>query len=259
MAAIMSRGLTSTLCHAASPRSSETALDNLRSSLDHLVYALALRQRGRLSDEEATETAFPIFNTCAGFNARGKGRIRHVGPGAQAIIDGLQPYHAGHDATSQALWLLEKLRTSTSTAPCCSRSTRSVEPGSDNPSGAHLSYLKFTIVDSTKPDAEFARYRFLSVEDGTRVKVKVFPFIQVTFEIPPHRGVRSSRRSKTSETLSSTKRSGSSVPCFESIVECKRICLSRQVRDNCLSGRNGRVTCNRRDNGNFSLIEQAWR
>jgi hypothetical protein len=84
-------------------------LHNLRASLDHLVHALAFANKPSLTDTEATETSFPIFRYSDGFHSRGKGRIRHVNPRAQAIIDGLQPYRIGDNAVRHWLWLLEKL------------------------------------------------------------------------------------------------------------------------------------------------------
>ncbi|MGA6970040.1 MAG: hypothetical protein WBY93_00300 [Candidatus Binatus sp.] len=87
---------------------------NLRSSLDHLVYSLAIKNRSGLTDEEAAETSFPIFKmrdsrVSDGLSPRGRGRIKYLSIEAQTIIKGLQPFHAGKDATLHWLWILEKL------------------------------------------------------------------------------------------------------------------------------------------------------
>src|SRR5208282_4874521 len=73
-------------------------LHNFRATLDHLVHALALKNRLTLTDAEAIQVAFPIFRCKLGFQSRGMGKIKHISGEAQTIINRLQPYHAGNNA-----------------------------------------------------------------------------------------------------------------------------------------------------------------
>ncbi len=89
-------------------------IHNLRASLDHLAYALAIANKVMLTEEESFGISFPIFRERDvrypdGLTPRGRRRIKHLGDEAQAAINELQPFHAGHDAVSHWLWLLEKL------------------------------------------------------------------------------------------------------------------------------------------------------
>ena len=88
---------------------------DLRSALDHLVYALTVHDRGR----SYAQTAFPIFvdkGKCSrrkanGDPAWGSGlyRIRGLDTPGRRLVKGLQPYTAierGEDPESDSLWLL---------------------------------------------------------------------------------------------------------------------------------------------------------
>jgi hypothetical protein len=94
---------------------------HLRNCLDHIVYELSLR-RG-MPETELHTTEFPIFIDPGRFSElRSSGRqkehpaprsglyrIRFVQPAVQAIIKGLQPYHAGQNAMLHPLWILHEL------------------------------------------------------------------------------------------------------------------------------------------------------
>lgn len=87
---------------------------HLRSSLDHLACTLARVHTG--SDDEPSGTQFPIFKDRDYFFAvdktgnpkRGSGRfqMRGLSKDAQAVVERLQPYHRGADATDDPLWLI---------------------------------------------------------------------------------------------------------------------------------------------------------
>jgi hypothetical protein len=86
-------------------------LHNLRSALDNLVYDLALAyniaHNPGTSLPPAVEKAvmFPIAQTQGEFTGWAW-RIRDIDPGAQAVIEGLQPYDRGNPDT---LWELHEL------------------------------------------------------------------------------------------------------------------------------------------------------
>jgi hypothetical protein len=157
-------------------------LYNLRASLDHLVYALALANKPSLTDTEMTETAFPIFKTEAGFQTRGRGKIKHVSPEAHTIIDSLQPYRTWHAATAQWLWLLEKLENIDKHRKLLItigvyHGTRITIP----PDTRMELFEPSNRVRPLKNEAEIARYRLVNVSDGSRVKVDFQPSFFVTF------------------------------------------------------------------------------
>ena len=104
-------------------------LQGLRSGLDHLAYALATAHTQPLPDEWAELSEFPIFGDeskagtpgtgSARFHQASKGgvpvpasglaKIQGIAPAAQAIIEGLQPYHRGADYRDDPLWRLHEL------------------------------------------------------------------------------------------------------------------------------------------------------
>jgi hypothetical protein len=164
-------------------------LYNFRSALDHLVYALSVKNTPNLSEAQATQTAFPVFKDPAGFHKRGMGKIRHISPAAQAIIEGLQPYQAGHNAMLESLWLLNQLQNIDKHRALLLTVIAQRGVNAQIPPKAHMQVLKFTAArDLTKADAEFARYRFVNIEDGTPVKMEVKPVLQIAFGNAPGEG-----------------------------------------------------------------------
>lgn len=77
------------------------AIHNLRSALDNSVYALAV-DNGHSSPHG---TGFPIFDDAADFAKYGASRIKKVGPGPRAFIEGLQPYPDRNPARSHLITL----------------------------------------------------------------------------------------------------------------------------------------------------------
>jgi hypothetical protein len=85
-------------------------IQNLRSSLDHIVFALAqLYHGGPLPESIASRTKFPIFHCQDAFEREQKRRIGDIDPDAQAAIKRLQPYHGRNGYGSDPLWLLNEL------------------------------------------------------------------------------------------------------------------------------------------------------
>jgi hypothetical protein len=87
---------------------------NIRTALDHLAWQLCIRHAGH----GLARTEFPIFRdpsvysrVSRGKPTRGSGleKIRGVEPDAQAIIERLQPYHAGENVERHPLWVLQEL------------------------------------------------------------------------------------------------------------------------------------------------------
>ena len=79
-------------------------LGQLRSSLDHLTWQLALLN-GPIPSE-ATE--FPIFRDGPSYNRARARKIGSLSVAAQSIIDGLQPY-LGATPENDMLWVLHRL------------------------------------------------------------------------------------------------------------------------------------------------------
>jgi hypothetical protein len=104
-------------------------LHNMRSGLDNLAFNLAGSFTDPLPQDITESSEFPIFgdrdrqgNLGTGstrFNrvdgngnpTRGSGlyKIRGWAPGAQAAVEGLQPYHRGNAYESDPLWVLHEL------------------------------------------------------------------------------------------------------------------------------------------------------
>jgi hypothetical protein len=91
------------------------AIQNLRSALDHIVYTISYRSNssGFMNDET---TEFPIcdnFDALRGPHRRTWGpfhQIRGIPKDAQAIIEGLQPYHRGKESLqADPLWILREM------------------------------------------------------------------------------------------------------------------------------------------------------
>ena len=156
-------------------------LQNLRSAIDHLVYTLALNCRPSLADKEAMETAFPIFITEAGFRTQGKGRIKYLSPGAQTIIDGLQPYRT-KEPTKHFLWSLKTLNDIDKHRRILVTFTRPLAAGVKQPLGTRMLSWEWSDNDvSSEGKTEIARYRCIDPKTSRRVKVEFRPTLIVVF------------------------------------------------------------------------------
>ena len=79
---------------------------HLRSSLDHLVLQLVLRE-GNTPDDR---TGFPVCDDAEKFEDRPTQRkIKGVARSAAAIIECAQPYHRGPEYIDHPLWLIHRL------------------------------------------------------------------------------------------------------------------------------------------------------
>jgi hypothetical protein len=91
-------------------------LHNLSASLNFLAFDLALAYTRPLPEKAADEVEFPIFGDVDRQGQVGMGprlfrkgapkRIRSMAPGAQAEIEGLQPYVRSNPFTDDPLWRL---------------------------------------------------------------------------------------------------------------------------------------------------------
>jgi hypothetical protein len=89
-------------------------VQNLRSSLDHIAYSLALAHTKPLPEVEARQCQLPIIGNegnqgPAKFRKALRGPIKCISPGAQAVIDSVQPYKMGADFRDDLLWKLNYL------------------------------------------------------------------------------------------------------------------------------------------------------
>jgi len=72
-------------------------LYNFRSSLDHLVYELAVKYSGNaLSLAAERACMFPLYEDAARFRDRGRRRIAMIGAPDQALVERFQPYDRKH-------------------------------------------------------------------------------------------------------------------------------------------------------------------
>lgn len=81
-------------------------LHNMRSALDHIVWQLVLANH----QAPGKSNAFPITDTANRFRDICRKRLNGVSPPAQAIIEGLQPYHHRQNHRNLGpLWTLSEL------------------------------------------------------------------------------------------------------------------------------------------------------
>ncbi len=96
------------------------ALQNLRSSLDHIALALTIRHSGEaISKDVERACQFPIIGDTSKKGEPGMGpqmwrsnsgvKIGMASPKAQRIIEVLQPYQRGKDFDAHPLWVLNEL------------------------------------------------------------------------------------------------------------------------------------------------------
>lgn len=168
-------------------------LQNMRSALDHLAWALA---KAKVGGEPPRHTAFPIYLTSDVFHERtktgklsprsGLHKIGAIRPEAQAIIEELQPYHRGEfDADTDPLWVLNELARIDrhQTLSLIGSTTRSTtySVGRRDTSGAFVP--DFGVVSSEE-------LNFGSFEDGAQILHITFrefdPSVEVQFDATTH-------------------------------------------------------------------------
>jgi len=161
-------------------------LQNLRSSLDHLAYALAIANKGSLTDAEEMQVAFPIFRDSTKFEGGGMKKIALLSAGAQTIIEGLQPCHT-KNPTSHWLWSLEKLNNIDKHRRLLINVVSHVGSLIHNPPGTQMEFFRDSGGDGMlrETETELARYRCIEIKTSKRVKVDLRPkFIVVLGDIP---------------------------------------------------------------------------
>jgi hypothetical protein len=84
-------------------------LFNLRAALDHLALALAQANTPTMAANAVGQSEFPIYSTKASYLKHKKRKIGCVSAAAEAAIEGLQPYHGGHNYAAHPLWQLQDL------------------------------------------------------------------------------------------------------------------------------------------------------
>jgi hypothetical protein len=80
-------------------------LEEMRSSLDNLAFALALKNKTTLTANEEEDVSFPIFGSPPPVGHR---RIKHMDSAVQTKIIGLSPDPAVGPIDQNPLWLLDK-------------------------------------------------------------------------------------------------------------------------------------------------------
>jgi hypothetical protein len=81
-------------------------LQNLRSSLDYLVWELVVAAKGQPNEKNA----FPICEDAGRFKeSLGRGRLRGLSTDAIEEVEMFQPYFDGRDFREHPYWLLDKL------------------------------------------------------------------------------------------------------------------------------------------------------
>ena len=91
---------------------------NLRGALDHIVWALSIGHSGPPPADLKgwRQVEFPIFCSASAYDgtpssngASGPKKLRWVNQGLHATFRELQPFHAGKEAATHPLWLLQEL------------------------------------------------------------------------------------------------------------------------------------------------------
>jgi hypothetical protein len=82
---------------------------NLRSALDHLVYAFAIRDTGNSVPPDSRKLQFPICDSREAFDGdvRRK-RLQGLSVKAQAFVERAQPYHRSHQSLPPVLTVLRE-------------------------------------------------------------------------------------------------------------------------------------------------------
>lgn len=170
-------------------------LHNLRSSLDHLVYALALNYTGSLSEEVARNLQFPIFGDKdwngkmgvgnARFERNRKAWIGAIHPEAQAFIKNLQPYHKGNAFAEHALWKFHQLSNLDKHRLLLTSASRIGKVSLDPAKCVNVD-TESVIVDFSggpiKTNTEIVRCSFLPINPDRKVDVNFVPSLDIVFK-----------------------------------------------------------------------------
>ncbi|MFZ0913519.1 MAG: hypothetical protein WBQ76_10090 [Candidatus Korobacteraceae bacterium] len=80
-------------------------INNLRSALDHLIYAIAVHESGSNPPPDEKRLAFPICDTPGEFKDAAK-RIKSLTPDVRAVVESVQPYNRTHPMLPALLAIL---------------------------------------------------------------------------------------------------------------------------------------------------------
>jgi hypothetical protein len=167
-------------------------LYHIRSALDHLVYQLTLANG--VTDEKILDSCeFPIFDKPTKFTLTRKSgerdpksglyKMRGVDAMAQAIIEGLQPYHSGANITTHPLWVLHQLCNIDKHRRLCLIQNPIGSVELVNNSTFIVTDMKESICHPLKDDTEILRFRIRTLSNfqgEVKVRQKVPP--QIAFE-----------------------------------------------------------------------------
>jgi len=158
-------------------------LHNLRSALDHLAYALAVKHTNPLPDDIAKESEFPIFAS-NNVNAIAK-RIRGMDPGAQAVMERLQPYQRGKDSALDPLWMLYKLSNIDKHRLLLVGTVSNVAAGFRPGMSYNYRLLGANVYDTMiEGEAIVVRYRAVPADPDKEMHVEFDPLLQIAFKGP---------------------------------------------------------------------------
>ncbi|HSH59159.1 MAG TPA: hypothetical protein VK988_05850 [Acidimicrobiales bacterium] len=151
------------------------ALYNLRSSLDHVAWQLAL-----LHGPPPPMTEFPVFSDRTAYLSESPRKLKGIGAQPQALIESLQPYHFP-EPDGSLLWMLHRLsnidkhRLLHLTGGAIGSSHFQIPPG------AELMHRMFCA--PFEDNAEFAR--FILPNPDTVVDMDVHPAFGIAFDKYP--------------------------------------------------------------------------
>lgn len=158
-------------------------LHNLRSTLDHLAYALAVKHTNPIPDDIAKESEFPIFAS-NNVNAITR-RIRGMDPNAQEVIKSLQPYHRGKDFALDPLWMLYELSNIDKHRLLLVGTVSNVAAGFRPGMSYNYKLLGANVYDAMiEGEAIVVRYRATPDDPDKEMHVEFDPLLQIAFKGP---------------------------------------------------------------------------
>ena len=172
-------------------------LHNLRGALDHLIFALASAYSPHPLTKQITEKSeFPIYGDKRSegvivVEARYCGDITRklggIAPKAKAIIQSLQPYHAGDAYVSKPLWQLHELSNIDKhrLLLICAFSSRSAMYNIS--SGSNFDFTGGNAVYNArlKPDAVVMRFTGRKRDPRKKMNVEFYPLAEAIFDGAP--------------------------------------------------------------------------
>jgi hypothetical protein len=167
---------------------------NLRSTLDHIVFALARTNTPNLTHKQVIGSEFPVFGDKIMTGKQETAKIGCLSPGAQAAIKGLQPYQRGTLYQTHPLWQihdLDRIDKHRHLTLCVSVPRRGnpgdedyyvgfKHPGLENWNVQDLPVF-ISAAGEMKVDAVFARYSAIPIDSHREVKLNPVLPLNVAF------------------------------------------------------------------------------